>query len=144
MVHNMILSQSLRSVFGTAAFLGVVLMLPSSLAAAPAAANGIWGAKDAVLTIGAHQSRIEWGHAEAAIDGPINTDAKGRFKSTARYHAYTPGPDRVGTAPAMRDAHIEGRFIGDTIEMTLHIVGDKAIQRYTFKKGQQTKLHRMM
>ena len=135
-------NRTVKVLVSAAALLGASHMSPAS-AAAPAP-NGIWGAKDAVLTIGAQQSRIEWGHAAAAIDGPIKTDANGRFKLTGHYHTYTPGPDRVGATPAMRDAHIEGRITGNSMQMTIHVAGERAARRYIFTKGQQTKLHRMM
>jgi hypothetical protein len=125
-------------------FMGISLMSPVDVSAASTAANGVWGTTDAVLTIGARQSRIEWGNAEAAINAPITPDANGRFKTTGHYHTYTPGPDREGASPAARDARIEGRIVGDSMEMTLHISGERAARRYVFKKGKQAKLHRML
>jgi hypothetical protein len=133
---------------GRGIFRGIAILAigasPMATANAGAGPLGVWGAQNAVLTIGSSKSRIEWGAAEATINGPIKPDAKGRFKTTGHYLAYTPGPDRVDIAPARRDAHIEGRVVGDIIEMTMHIAGDKTTQRYTFKKGQRSKLIRML
>ncbi len=144
MSDDIYLHRTVRFFSSAAILLGSFLMSSASASGAAPSPNGIWGAKDAVLTIGAKQSRIEWGHAAAAIDGPLKTDANGRFKLTGQYHVYTPGPDRVGAAPAVRDAHIEGRILGNSMQMTIHVAGERAVRRYVFTKGQQTKLHRMM
>jgi hypothetical protein len=144
MIHDRYAPQSRRAVFALGVLLGVAHMLPTSAAADSAAANGIWGAQDAVLTIGATASRIEWGHAEATINGPIKMAADGHFKVVGRYRALAPGPDRIKGVPATSTAHIEGHIIGDSMQMTMHVSGERAVRRYVFKKGQQTKLHRML
>ena len=119
-------------------------MLPISATAKEAALNGVWGAQDAVLTVGPQSSRIEWGHAEAIIDGPIKIDANGAFKALGHYQAYAPGPDRIDAARPKSDAQFEGRVVGDSIKMTMRITGERATRHYVFKKGLRTKLHRML
>jgi hypothetical protein len=144
MKHNTNFCRSFRSLLGITALLGATLMSSANASAAKTSApTGVWGTTNGVLTFGAKQSRIEWGHGEVAIDGSVKVDANGRFKAKGRYYAYTPGPDRIDASPAMRDAHIEGRIVGDSMQLTMHVDGEREIRRFVFKKGQQTKLHRM-
>ena len=136
-------SRRLRAVLGVIICLGAGYFLSASVAAKGRDVCGIWGARDAILTIGPKHSKIELGHAETAIDGPVKIDAKGRFSVTGRYYAYKPGPDRIDAPIATRDAHIKGRVRGDTLILTMQIAGEPSTQQFTFRKGQHTKLLRM-
>ena len=118
-------------------------MSVTSAQAAPVA-SGVWRAPGAVLTIGGQRSRIELATAEASIDGPINADAQGRFKTKGQFQTYTPGPQRADEPPMMRHAHIQGRVTADRLEMTVQVEGESTMRRYVFKKGQPAKLIRMM
>ena len=118
--------------------------MPVTSANAAPVASGVWSAPGAVLTINGQRSRIELGTAEAAIDGPINPDAQGRFKTKGQFQSYTPGPQRADAPPMMRHAHIQGRVTADRLELNMHVEGERAMRRYVFKKGRQAKLIRMM
>lgn len=136
-------SRRLRAVLGAITCLGAGYFLSAGVAAKGRAVIGIWGARDAILTIGPRHSKIELGHAETAIDGPVKTDAKGRFSVTGKYYAYRPGPDRIDAPVATRDAHIKGLVRGDTLILTMEIAGEPSARQFTFRKGQHTKLLRL-
>lgn len=136
-------SRRLRAVLSAITCLGAGYFLAAGVAAKGRAVIGIWGARDAILTIGPKHSKIELGHAETAIDGPVKTDAKGRFSVTGKYYEYRPGPDRIDAPAATREAHIKGHVRGETLILTMEIGGEPSAQQFTFKKGQHTKLLRL-
>ena len=143
MAYKFLRARRRLAIFGSAIITGAMMMPVISANAAPVA-NGIWSAPGAVLTIDGQRSRIELGMAEAAIDGPINVDAQGRFKTKGQYQSYTPGPQRADVPPVMRHAHIQGRVTADRLELNMHVEGESTMRRYVFQKGRQFKLHRMM
>ena len=136
-------SRRLRAVLGAITCLGAGYFLSAGVAAKGRDVSGIWGAGNAILTIGPKHSKIELGHAETTIDGPVKIDTKGHFSVTGKYYAYRPGPDRIDAPVATREAHIKAHVRGDTLILTMQIAGEPSAQQFTFRKGQQTKLLRM-
>ena len=122
---------------------GVSFMAITSASAATVQ-PGVWSGNGATLTTAPQQSRIDVGTGVALIKGPLQTDAKGNFKAMALFEVYAPGPQRADVAPVMRKAHIAGRLVGTSIEVTMHIEGERAMRKFMLKQGRGAKLIRPM
>jgi hypothetical protein len=105
---------------------------------------GTWRTSDAVMTIGAKQTRIDLGTGSAAIDGPLKTDAAGRFDATGHFELFKPGPQRADQPPKLLMAHIQGRVTANTVEMTMRVDGERAMRKFIFTQGRVAKLIRPM
>jgi hypothetical protein len=122
---------------------GVALMSMTSAAAATVQ-PGSWSGTGATLTTAAQQSRIDVGTGVAVIKGPLQTDSKGNFKATGLFEVYAPGPQRADVAPVMHKAHVAGRVIGTSIELTMHVEGERATRKFVLTQGRVAKLIRPM
>ena len=103
---------------------------------------GVWSGDGAILTTAPQQTRIDVGTGVAVIKEPFHPDAKGNFKAMGLFEAYTPGPQRADVPPVMHKAHISGRTVGTSIELTMHVEGERAMRKFTLKQGRGVKLIR--
>ena len=103
---------------------------------------GTWSDNGATLTTAAQQSRIDVGTGVAVIKGPLRTDARGNFKAVGLFEHYLPGPQRADVAPVMHKARISGRTVGTSIELSMHVEGERAARKFVLKQGRAAKLIR--
>jgi hypothetical protein len=103
---------------------------------------GMWSGNGATLTTAPQQTRLDVGTGIALIKGGLHPDAKGNFKAIGMFEAFAPGPQRADVAPVMRKAHISGRTVGTSIELTMHVDGERAMRKFVLKQGRGAKLVR--
>jgi hypothetical protein len=132
--------QAFRHLFSIA---GVAFMTTSSADAGPVQ-PGTWSGNGAVLTTSPQQTRFDVGSGLAVIKGPLNADAKGQFKTTGMFEVYKPGAQRADDRPVMRMAHFQGRVMGPTVELTMHVEGERAMRKFVLTQGRVAKLIRPM
>jgi len=113
-------------------------------ASPPASLSGVWGARGAILTVGADGARLEQDCASGSF-GPVRVDAHGRFKANGRFETFQPGPQRadVDEAPggAGGNASFDGAVNGNTLRLTIHSAEGGA-HDLTLTKGMRVKLIR--
>lgn len=126
-----------------AILLGVAFAMTGA-ASPPASLSGVWGARGAMLTVGADGARLEQDCASGSF-GPVHIDAHGRFKTTGRFETFQPGPQRadVDEAPggAGGNASFDGVVQGNTLRLTVHPAGAPA-HDLTLTRGMRVKLIR--
>jgi hypothetical protein len=103
---------------------------------------GVWSGNGATLTSAPQQTRIDVGTGVALIKGGLHPDAKGNFKAIGLFEVYAPGPQRADVAPVMHKAHISGRTVGTSIELTMHVEGEREMRKFVLKQGRSAKLVR--
>ena len=100
---------------------------------------GQWGGPGVNLTFGADGARLEQDCASGSF-GPVRADARGHFKTSGRFEAYGPGPQRADETPG-GNAAFEGQLAGDTLHLTIRPAGG-APQQMTLLRGKRAKLIR--
>ena len=121
---------------------GAIMTMPSGIAAAPTMTPGVWGARGVALTVEAKQIRIDLDTGAAVIDGPLQTDATGRFKAAGHFEHYLPGPQRADQPVAIHKVRIDGRVTGNTMALTMRVAGEAIARKYILTQGRRTKLIR--
>jgi hypothetical protein len=101
--------------------------------------TGDWGAPGTNLSVGADGARLEQDCASGSF-APVVLDAGGHFRTTGRYEAYAPGPQRADESPA-GNAAFEGRIEGDTLRLTIR-PADGPPQELMLSRGMRAKLIR--
>jgi hypothetical protein len=101
--------------------------------------TGQWGAPGANLSIGADGARLEQDCASGSF-AAVTTDAHGRFRTTGRYEAYGPGPQRADETPG-GNAAFEGELHGDKLRLTIR-PADGPPQQLALSRGMRAKLIR--
>ena len=105
---------------------------------------GLWGGDRASLLIDAAGARIEFDCGAASLEGPLKSDAQGRFASRGEYEDVAGGPQPGDAPPSTRAARFEGRITGDILDLSMHVADDPVPRRYRMIRGQRIKLVRCL
>ena len=81
--------------------------------------TGSWGGTHVGLVLGPDGGRLEYDCASGTIDGPMGTDAGGRFTARGTHVPGHGGPEREGDVPPRLPANYAGEVRGD--RMTLRV-----------------------
>jgi len=102
-------------------------------------ATGVWGGPHISIKVGAKSATVEYDCASGVINGPLRTDAYGRFDLQGIHRMERGGPVRADDKPAEHPATFTGSIKGNTMELTLK-VGDSDAETFTLKKGKPGEL----
>ena len=81
--------------------------------------TGSWGGTHVGLVLGPDGGRLEYDCASGTIDGPLRTDAGGRFTARGTHMPGHGGPEREGEVPSRLPANYAGEVRGN--RMTLRV-----------------------
>ena len=102
-------------------------------------ATGVWGGPHISIKVGAKSATVEYDCASGVINGPLRTDAYGRFDLQGIHRMERGGPIRADDKPAEHPATYTGSIKGNTMELTLK-VGDSDAETFTLEKGKPGEL----
>ncbi len=101
--------------------------------------TGVWGGEHISVNVGAKSATIEYDCAHGVIDGPLVTDAKGRFNLRGTHTMERGGPVRADEQPNQQPATYTGSIKGNTMTLTLK-VGDSEVETFTLERGKEGEL----
>ena len=102
--------------------IAVVSFLAGQSQAASLDLTGIWGGRQAVLTVTADGARLEAACAQGGITGPIRLDRRGRFTAQGSFEAFTGGPQRAD-GEGLASARYSGEVHGSTMTLVVRAAG---------------------
>ena len=83
--------------------------------------TGSWGGTHVSLVLGAEGGVLEYDCASGSIDGPLRTDANGRFAAGGWHSPGHGGPQREGDEPLRLPAHYSGEVRGGTMTLLVRV-----------------------
>ncbi|MCY7338985.1 MAG: hypothetical protein LH465_03400 [Sphingomonas bacterium] len=126
----------------------LVALLVSGCAATPlrAPVTGQWGGEHVGLMLNSGGGgALDYDCAAGSIDGPVVTDAAGRFTATGTHTPGHGGPDRVGEVPPRHPATYSGSVRGDVMTLVIDVPAIAArIGPYTLRRGAMPNLMRCL
>lgn len=106
---------------------------------------GQWGGQHVGLVMGEQSGRFAYDCAAGIIDGPLTTDAAGRFTATGTHTPGQGGPDRIDYTPPSHPARYSGTVRGDTMTLIVDVAAiDARIGPYALRRGVQPQLLRCL
>ena len=128
------------------AFLAAALVTGCATpAASPRTIIGQWGGQHVGLVMDEARGRLAYDCAAGTIDGPVTTDAAGRFAATGTHTPGQGGPDRIGHTPPTYPARYSGSVRGETMTLIVDVAAIGArIGPYTLRHGAAARLLRCL
>ena len=108
-----------------------VLLMSASMQRIP---TGVWGGEHINIEVGEKSATIEYDCASGVINGPLVTDAHGRFNLRGTHKLERGGPIRADDDRKSQPATFTGSIKGNTMTLTLKL-GDSIEETFTLEKG---------
>lgn len=106
---------------------------------------GRWGGQHVGLEMGETEGRLEHDCAAGTIDGPLVSDASGRFAASGMHTPGTGGPVRVGVTPPSYAARYSGSVRGDTMSLVIDVPAiDASLGPFALRRGAEHILMRCL
>ena len=107
--------------------------------------TGQWGGQHVGLMMSETSGQLDYDCAAGTIDGPLTTDAAGRFTATGTHTPGQGGPDRIDYTPPSHPARYSGTVRGDTMTLIVDVAAiDARIGPYALRRGAQPQLLRCL
>ncbi len=123
----------------------MVLLAADGGAAAPLAhLAGDWGGIQARLVMRGDGGQLDLSCAAARIDPPLRATRDGGFTANGHYEEFSAGATPADTAPVTVAARFKASVAGDTMQLSMHVVGAKEAQIFALARGRRVKLIRCL
>lgn len=101
--------------------------------------TGAWGGHHISLEVGEKSATIEYDCAHGTIEGPLVTDAEGRFNLRGTLTPERGGPIRADDESKAQPVHYVGSIDGNKMTLTLKVEGAED-ETFTLEKGKEANL----
>lgn len=106
---------------------------------------GHWGGQHVGLEMGEAEGKLDYDCAAGTIDGPLVSDATGRFTARGTHTPGMGGPVQVGVTPPSYPATYAGSIRGDTMTLVVDVPTITArIGPTTLRRGAEPVLMRCL
>jgi hypothetical protein len=107
--------------------------------------TGAWGGNHVSLVLAANGGTLEYDCASGSIDGPLGTDARGRFAARGTHIPGQGGPEREGDEPPRLPADYSGEVSGDSMTLLVRVPSAGIeIGPLTLRRGAEANLFRCL
>lgn len=105
------------------------------------AGEDVWGGDHVRLMVREGGAALEFDCARGVIAETLKTDAEGRFDLPGTFTRQSPGPIRVGLAPAARPARYVGQIEGRTMTFRVKLTDtNQETEVFTLTRGSEGRL----
>ena len=101
--------------------------------------TGAWGGDHISIDVGSKSATIEYDCAHGKIEGPLETDANGRFNLRGTHTPERGGPISADEQAKSQPAKFVGSIKGDKMTLTLKLEGADD-ETFTLEKGKEANL----
>lgn len=106
--------------------------------------TGEWAGDRARLTLSPAGGTIDYDCGSGTIKGPLQLDARNRFKANGSHEEFASGPTPADAPPHARPTVYRGALNGEALTLVVQIAGEPKPRTLNLVRGKQIKLIRCL